>query len=201
MLQSDWGIELQDKFSARESGTAVRKFLAAVTFREKLAAGLFVFFGPVFLITYLLRPTDEAPITGLLWTLVWLLAHGIAFLIASALVFFTPKRSGSDRRDLIGRFLPLAALLVTFLGASMVVQQIWLNKMRAFATRNDHQLTGTAPKSVIYFEGMPDGGTAIIRSPNLNPSAFTPEKSLELVNGNLTSCDRLDDRDWVCTFG
>jgi len=192
---------LQDKFSAPGSVTALRKLFTAITFREKLAAGLFVFFGPVFLVTYLSRPTDESPIAGLLWTLVWLLAHGIAVLIASALVFFTPKRSGSNRRDLIGRFLPLAALLVTFLGASMVVQQIWLNKMRAFATRNDHQLTGTAPKSVIYFEGIPDGGTAIIRSPNQNPTAFTPEKSLELVNGNLTSCDRLDDHDWVCTFG
>ncbi|GAB5351217.1 hypothetical protein [Qipengyuania sp. 483] len=87
------------------------------------------------------------------------------------------------------------------LGASRVVQQIGLKKIRAFATRNDHQLSGPAPKSVIYFEGIPDGGTAVIRSPNQNPTAFTPEKSLELVNGNLTSCDRLDDRDWICTFG
>lgn len=181
--------------------TAARKFFAAVTFREKLAAGLCVFFGPVFLITYLSRPTDESPIAGLLWNLAWLLAHGIAVLIASALMFFRPKQSGSDRRDLIGRFLPLAALLVTFFGASMVVQQIWMDKMRAFATRNDHLLSGTAPKSVIYFEGIPDGGTAVIRSPNQNPTEFTPEKSLELVNGNLTSCDRLDDRDWVCVFG
>ena len=192
---------MQDKFSVSEPATAVTKFLAAVTFREKFAAGLFVIFGPVFLVTYLSRPTDESPIAGLLWTLAWLLAHGIAVLIASALMFVRPKQSGSDRRDLIGRFLPLAALLVTFLGASMVVQQIWTDKMRAFATRNDHQLTGTAPKSVIYFEGIPDGGTAIIRSPNQNPTEFTPERSLELVNGNLTSCDRLDDRDWVCTFG
>ena len=91
---------MQDKFSAPGSVTALRKLFTAITFREKLAAGLFVFFGPVFLVTYLSRPTDESPIAGLLWTLVWLLAHGIAVLIASALVFFTPKRSGSDRNSI-----------------------------------------------------------------------------------------------------
>ncbi|MCA0977971.1 hypothetical protein LCM19_06305 [Qipengyuania flava] len=191
---------MQDKFSIPDWVTAVKKF-ASLTFNEKLAAGMFILFGPVFLITRLSYPNFESPIEGLLLALAWLLAHGIAVLIAIATVFFRPQRSGSDRRDLIGRFLPLAALLVTVVGASMINEQIWTHKMRTFAARNDHLLSGTAPKSVIYSEEIPDGGTAVIRSPNQNPTEFTPEKSLELVNGNLTSCDRLDDRDWFCWFG
>tara|TARA_B100001057_G_C22734909_1_gene905399 strand:+ start:140 stop:670 length:531 start_codon:yes stop_codon:yes gene_type:complete len=169
-----------------------------LTFNEKLAAVLFILFGPIHLIANSL--TTSNLFGSLASLLFWLVAFFIAVCVALATVFLRPNSSGSYLRDWIGRILPLAVLLITAIGVNFIGQERTKRNMKSFANQNERLLSGTPPRSVIYVEGVPDGGIAIIRSPLRNPTGFTQSEMVELTGERIKSCDQLDARDWACRF-
>lgn len=183
-----------------ESGLVQRsmELARALTFNEKLAAVLFILFGPIHLIANSL--TTSNLFGSLASLLFWLVAFFIALCVALATVFFKPNSSGSNLRDWVGRLLPLVVLIITSIGANFISQEMIERNMKSFANQNEQLLSGTPPRSVIYVDGVPDGGIAIIRSPLSNPTGFTQREMVELTGERIKSCNRLDDRDWACRF-
>ena len=179
--------------------------LRPFTFNEKFAAGLFVLFCPVFVVAAaLLYPvtvlTSDEFVTLLLWQICWSIIGFLAFCATVATVFFKPDFHPSRLRMNIGRILPITALIVAVILGSVAVAAITNHQLRAIADQNTHALAGTPPRAVIFREGIPDGGYAIVRSPGRNPETFTQTVMIDLTGERIKSCQQVSEIDWSCKF-
>ena len=179
--------------------------IQALTFNEKLGAGLLILFGPV----YIAAATFFGPDSSLaredfgalfLWHICWAIIIFVTFCTAIATIFFKPDFHSSRLRMLAGRILPITAMVLAMLLSSVVMNTISNREKRAFAYQNEHTLAGTPPQAVVYREGVPDGGIAIVRSPERNPEYFAQDVMLDLTGEHIRSCQRLSEIDWSCHF-
>jgi hypothetical protein len=106
----------------------------------------------------------------------------------------------SRPRQVVGRLLPIAGLTLSVsLTLAISNQRSQAHKM-TFIAKNEALLSGDVPKAVIYSEGMPDGGYAVVRSPDANPTKFSQSQMIALTGERIKSCERLSARDWFCHF-
>ena len=125
----------------------------------------------------------------------------LSLFVGAGVALFTRPTQTSDRMRTVERFLP-AVVLVLCLGVmSMLVRQHNRDAVLEFAAKHGSELAGPAPQGVIYTEGIPDGGTAIVASPGRDPMTYTARVRFELTNGNMTSCKPVDSKLWLCRFG
>ena len=175
------------------------------TFNEKFAAGLLVLFCPVYLAAAVSLGPDSI-LSGhdfgavLVWHISWAIIALVAFCAAAATVFFKPAHHSSRTRMHVGRILPLTAMGVALLLSSVTMDALSRHQKKAFADLHEQELAGTPPRAVVYREGIPDGGIAIVRSPGRNPEGFTQAVMLGLTGGRIRSCEQVSDTDWACHF-
>lgn len=100
----------------------------------------------------------------------------------------------------VGNVCPLVALTVALGGNFVISSYSAMANARSFAAQHDQELSGDAPRSVIYSEGIPDGGTAIIRLPGKNPVELPQRTMVDLTGERFKSCKKLDKQDWYCRF-
>lgn len=148
--------------------------LRPFTFNEKLAGGLLILFFPVDLLAAIaLHPgivvTGQEFATNILWRVAGLIIGFVAICVCIATLFLKPEYHPSGLRMHVGRVLPLAALIVATLLSSVSYDLFSNLEMRKFAKLHRAELAGKPPRAVVYWEGVPDGGVAIIRSPGRNP--------------------------------
>lgn len=181
------------------------RFLQSLTFNEKFAVGLLALFCPVYLIAaVLLAPTSV--LTGadfsalLLWHICWAVIAVVALCAAVATIFLKPAFHPARLRLHAGRTLPLAGLLAGIVLGSVAMDTISTRQQRTFADQNENALAGIAPRAVVYRQGVPDGGIAIVRSPKRNPEGFTQATMIELTGERIKSCQRISETDWSCHF-
>ena len=134
------------------------------------------------------------------WSLGWGLAALIAFFVAIAGLFNRLEASVSPARSMLDRLLPMLALIAAFGVTSWLSDVRYALLQRAYADEHRAGLAGSAPKALIYWEGIPDGGVAIIHS-ETNPEALDALTSSDLVNGDITGCRDLERSLWSCRFG
>lgn len=89
---------------------------------------------------------------------------------------------------------------VAVLLSSVVMDTFSTRQKKAFAALHERELAGTPPRAVLYSEGIPDGGIAIVRSPGRNPEGFTQTVMLDLTGERIKSCEPVSDIDWACHF-
>jgi len=179
--------------------------LRNLTFNEKLTIGIIVIFGPVYYLSVFML--DQKTIAGaeavghsFFWLAVWLVITVIAFVVAICTLFFKPNYHPSRSRMYIGRFIPFV-VLITILGINIAISSaVSDEKKHDFIKQHEAQLSGKAPKSVIYSEGIPDGGYAIIRSPDFNPDGYSQSLMVELTGERIKSCKKMNERDWYCHY-
>lgn len=176
------------------------EYLRPFTFNEKFAAGLLVLFCPIYLAAAVsLEPSDNLGKLAA-WQVAWAVITLVAFATAAATVFLKPEHHPSRVRMVLGRILPLFAMGVAILLSSFAMDALLSNRMQAFANSHQHELAGKAPQAVIYLEGIPDGGVAIVRSPGRNPEGFSQAVMIDLTGERIKSCKPLNDTDWACHF-
>ncbi|WP_448659420.1 hypothetical protein ACPVPU_02900 [Sphingomonas sp. CJ99] len=177
--------------------------LSPLTANEKTSLVLLALFCPIYLIGDAIR--IEIAGVGIsaamiLWYIFWALALFGAFCGAVAALVLKPDRHPSPVRQMAGRFLPIAALLLAIILTLTLGEVIEMNRKLAFAAAHEQALSGPAPKAVTYVEGIPDGGVAIVRSPGRNPVTFDQSLMVDLTGERIRSCNALDDRNWSCHF-
>jgi len=101
-----------------------------------------------------------------------------------------------NSRALVGRMLPLSALLAVWL----VHQWAQDCERLAFAAEHQAQLSGPAPQGVVYSTGIPDGGTVIVRSPGVNPRRLPASFGSRVTGERIYHCEPMDDELWFCGF-
>lgn len=179
--------------------------LRPFTFNEKLALGMLALFIPISVgSSMVLRPGNVLNGSDfalfLAWKIGWSIAVFIAAGVAIATVFLKPDAHSSRWRMHIGRILPLAALGVAIPSAYVLESAYSAHQMRSFARSHFSELSGPAPKAVIYRAGIPDGGVVIVRSPGENPESFAATRMIDLTGEDIKSCTPLGDGDWSCHF-
>lgn len=179
--------------------------LRPFTFNEKFSVGLLVLFVPVYLFTAiaLLPGSVQAAqdfVTLLLWQVAWFIIAAIAACTAIATLFFKPDHHPSRLRMQLGRTLPLVSLIVALLLNSTIHSALSTRQLRTFAQLHSKELIGDPPRAVIYREGIPDGGVAIIRSPGQNPEGLSRSVMTDLTGERIKTCSAMNDSDWVCHF-
>ncbi|MBH9538052.1 hypothetical protein [Novosphingopyxis sp. YJ-S2-01] len=137
----------------------------------------------------------------LLFSLFWAFAWLCGAIVAIAALVLGDARPAQAQRRWLSRSLPLLSLMGTALLLWGISSLISDRARLSFAEANNHVLEGPPPKAAIYSQGIPDGGTAIIRSPGRDPESFDGNTSYQLVGGNIRSCERMNARDWFCIFG
>ena len=100
----------------------------------------------------------------------------------------------------IGRILPLTTLVVAILLSSVAIGTLSNLQKKAFADSKNDWLEGPRPRAVVYRQGIPDGGIAIVRSPGRNPEGFSQAVMLQLTGERIKSCEKVSDLDWSCHF-
>lgn len=158
---------------------------------EKVAAAVLVLFVPVY---FLLRwAVDAHP---LLWIVSWFVVGVVALVVAIFCAVGPPYPIEWNRRALVGRLLPMAALW----GAWLVHNWTADHARLAFAEEHRAQLSGPAPQGVVYSTGIPDGGTVIVRSPGLNPRRLPASFGVRVTGERIHYCEPMDDELWFCGF-
>lgn len=179
--------------------------LRPFTFNEKFAAVLLVLFFPVYIVTAVaLHPgsviTAQDFGAFLFWKIAWFFLGAIAVCTAIVTLFSKPSYHPSLWRMHIGRVLPLVALIVATLLSFAVDEAIAMRKMRNFAQLHDKELAGDPPRAVVYREGIPDGGVAIVRLPGRNPERLGQGVMVDLTGERIRSCRPISNSDWSCHF-
>jgi len=175
---------------------------ACWTFNQRLAVVIFA----VFTVGYfgsdiLLRVLGwTGPGAVLLWLLFWALACVIACFVAIDAMMRGSAGSTSALGAIVDRGAPLAALLVAigvlFVTSSLLARHNQLEFARTYSA----DLSGPPPQAVIYSEGIPDGGTAIVRLPGRDPATLPQSTMVQLSGERFRRCAPLDHRDWFCRF-
>lgn len=179
--------------------------LRSLTFNEKLAGALLLLFGPVYLFAAVSVGPDSVQ-TGqefsafLLWHVSWVVIAFVAFCAAFATIFLKPAIHSSNLRKLLGRILPLFGMMLGVFLSAVGMDTISNQQKRAFAELHVTELSGPPPRSVIYRQGVPDGGIAIVRSPGDNPEDFAQGLMLDLTGERIKSCEPITEVDWSCYF-
>lgn len=181
------------------------RYLRPFTFNEKFAGGLLVLFVPVYLVGAVsllkVRVDSGQLFTALpLWQLAWLLIALLAAVAALATLFLRPDHHPSHLRMNLGRILPLAALILAGLSSTAILDAFAKREMRAFAQLHSAHLAGPPPRAVIYREGIPDGGVAVVRSPGRNPESLPQAAMIDLTGERIKSCEPLSETDWSCHY-
>lgn len=176
-----------------------------LSFNEKFAAGLLVLFGPIYLAAAASLKPDSVLTAGdfravIVWHISWTIIVFVAFCAAAATVFLKPAHHTSHIRMHLGRLQPLTAMGVAILLSSVAMDALSSHQKKAFADLHQHDLAGKPPRAVVYRQGIPDGGIAIVRSPGRNPEGFTQAVMLELTGERIKSCEPMSDTDWACHF-
>lgn len=172
------------RLSIRNGMKALREY----TFNEKFAAALLVLFGPIYLAAAVWLGPDSV-LTGedfralLVWHIAWGIIAFVAFCAVIATIFFKPAHQTSRTRMHLGRILPLAAMGAAMLFSSFAMDALSSHQKKAFAELHQHELAGKPPRAVVYREGIPDGGVAIVRSPGRNPEGLTQAVMIDLTGG------------------
>lgn len=173
-----------------------------LTFNEKLGLGIFILFLPAYFLAAAIL--DVVPrhqqMPFLIWGPVWALITFIAVVVAVASIVLRPETDPSEIRRTVGRFVPLTSLTLALAINYAVLSVIGDRDKIAFGAAHSAELRGTPPQSVIYSQGIPDGGNAIIRSPNRNPERFAQSMMIELTGERIRLCERLTDELWSCHF-
>jgi hypothetical protein len=179
--------------------------LRPFTFNEKFAAVLLALFFPVYVVTAValhpgsvLAAQDFAAL--LFWKIAWFVLGAIAVCTAIVTLFSKPSYHPSHWRMHIGRVLPIAALIVAMLLSFAVDNAMSIRQMRNFAQLHDKELAGYPPRAVIYREGIPDGGVAIVRLPGRNPEGLNQGTMFKLTGERIRSCRPISNSDWSCHF-
>lgn len=175
------------------------------TFNEKLATGLLVLFCPVYLAASVLLKPDSVRTSHdfravIIWQISWAIIALLAFCAAAATVFFKPAHHASRTRMHLGRILPLSALGLATLLSFVVMDALSIHQKRAFANSHQRELAGEPPRAVVYREGIPDGGIAIVRSPRRNPEDFRQSVTVDLIGERIKSCESVSETDWACHY-
>lgn len=173
-----------------------------LTFNEKLGLGIFILFLPAYFVAAAILKSllQDWRMPFLIWGVAWALITFLGVVVAVASVFLRPDFNPSTVRRNVGRFVPLVSLALT-LAINYVVSSVVGDQDKiAFASAHSPELRGPPPLSVIYSHGIPDGGNAIIRSPDRNPERFAQSTMIELTGERIRSCDRLTDELWSCHF-
>ena len=173
-----------------------------LTFNEKFAVVLLVLFFPVYLLGSVALNVQAGGefFASLIWHGAWLIIALIAFCAAVATIFLKPDRHHSNFRMGLGRLLPVAALIIAVLLNSVVYDAFTKRQMQMFAKSHSEELVGPSPRAVVYREGIPDGGIAIVRSPGRNPEGFTQGVMIALTGERIKSCKPISSSDWSCHF-
>lgn len=179
--------------------------LRPFTFNEKFAAFLLVLFFPVYVVTAValhpgsvLGAQDFAAL--LFWQVAWFFLGIIAVCSAIVTLFSKPSYHPSHWRMHTGRVLPLAALIVAILLSFAVDNAMSMRQMRNFAQLHNKELAGDPPRAVVYREGIPDGGVAIVRLPGSNPERLGQGVMVDLTGERIRSCRPISNSDWSCHF-
>ena len=169
---------------------------------KSFAAGLFLLLTLAYLLAAHLVGRGQAH-EHLVGILVWQLVWGLIWFIAIVLVLVkvvTRPEEGWRSRALANRALVILALVAAWFVSSWLLGKHHTQLQIAFASTHAEQLDGTPPKAVVYWTGIPDGGTAIVRSPGIDPARL-PQSNITAVTGeNLQRCSRLDEELWSCRF-
>ena len=172
-------------------------------YNDRLALGIFAFFGVGWLVSaaVLDRIYGRDWLVQLLFLLFWAFAWLCGAIVAIAALIQGDARPAQAQRRWLSRSLTLLSLMGTALLLWGISSLISDRARLSFAEANNHLLEGPPPKAAIYSQGIPDGGTAIVRSPGRDPESFDETTSYQLVGGSIRSCERMIARDWFCIFG
>lgn len=171
----------------------------ALNFHRKCALAIaLVLFGGYALLQIPERPMDPFEALPQL-LLIALVLFGL--VVAAVVALFTRSEAGSTKLRWFDRLLPAITLVVSGVLVSFLDTAASRHHALAFAADHAEDLAGPAPQGVLYFEGIPDGGTAIIASPGRDPMTYPAKVRFRLTNGNMRSCRKLDEKLWLCAFG
>ena len=181
---------------------AVFAGMAHITLNHRLAVAIFALFTVgYFGADMLLRAVGwTGPGAALLWLLFWALAFIVTVVVALDALFRGSGTAGSAWGAIIDRGAPLAALLAASAVLYFASTLLARHNQREFARAHSAELAGPPPQAVIYSEGIPDGGTVIVRLPGRNPETLPQATMVDLSGERLKRCSPLDDRDWFCSF-
>lgn len=174
------------------------KVWRVVSFNMRLGFGLFVFLWASYFGLSVVTLNEGEWFSALLATFVGLF---LCAVVAIGHLFLPSVKEASLPIMALDRTAPLLGFAAALCSLGVAVEFSSRSAHREFAREHAEALAGPSLKAVIYSEGSPDGGTAIIRSPAVNPESFSSDLSFDLVNGNIRSCDQIDESDWFCRFG
>lgn len=98
------------------------------------------------------------------------------------------------------RAAPLLGLIAGLFLTVSVGSYLNGQSIDALIAEKETELAGPEPRSIIYSEGIPDGGTVIVRSPDVNPENLPKYVKSKLTPERLKTCKPHDDRHWICRF-
>ena len=174
--------------------------IAALPFNHRLAIAIFLtftvgYFSSSFLLDWM---EPQPPLPSLLFILFWALA--IIVTLATVIVAAFAKPQGTGWNGIGERLSPLGSLAVA-LAITYALSAVLADAHRKeFARIHSAELAGTPPQAVIYSEGIPDGGTAIVRLPGRNPETLPQATMVRLTGERIKHCRPLDENDWFCMF-
>jgi len=176
-----------------------------LTAHEKFSASILIVFVPVYFALFWALPkgsqSDVALAFGAItWLAIWGLLWIGCLCGAIGALFIQPDAFASPSRSVISRMLPLTMLAFVSWANIAISSQSSDQRKRDFAAAHSQELSGLPPQSIIYSQGIPDGGTVIVRSPGVNPETLDPPIKSALTPERLKSCEALDTRDWFCSF-
>lgn len=126
---------------------------------------------------------------------------GLACGIGGIGFAFADQRRGRLLRHSL--IVPAALLLVLLCTPFLWATGLWASAQWA-VIHESHAFRpmrrGLAPIHLLV-EGIPDGGTAIVRTQDGNPEAWAPLRRQETVNGTIRGCSALRAGYYLCSFG
>lgn len=174
--------------------------IGALPFNHRLAIVIFLtftvgYFGGSLLLDWM-GPTPT--LLRFIWFLFWPFAVITAVAIAVSAAFWRPQ--GTGWAGIGERLAPLVSLTAAIAIAYGLSVELARAERKSFARAHSTELGGTPPQAVIYSEGIPEGGIAIVRLPGQNPETLPQTTMVRLTGERIKDCHPLDEDDWFCTF-
>ena len=120
----------------------------------------------------------------------------LAWLIATLIVLLRPA---NDEVPFWQNCLPVVALVFAFIASIGIDQLRYEFFLKSYAQQNEYQLRGPGPAAVSYWEGIPDGGTAIVSGPQ-NPMRLPQSVMVDLMGERFQHCRQFKTERWVCRY-